>query len=88
MLVYGMTSEDDTWHISPFEVFRRELSIVGSVSQINCFDRAVLALRNGVVTGDGVVTHRFALEEYGDALAASADSACIKAVIVPHGVAS
>ena len=88
VLVYGMVSEDEVWSISPFEVFRREISIVGSVSQINCFDRAVVALRNGVVSGEGLVTHHFGLEEYGDALAASADSACIKAVIVPHGVSS
>jgi D-arabinitol dehydrogenase (NADP+) len=88
VLVYGMAREDDVWPISPFEVFRREISIVGSVSQINCFDRAVVALRNGVVSGEGLVTHHFGLEEYGEALAASADSACIKAVILPHGVST
>jgi D-arabinitol dehydrogenase (NADP+) len=84
VLVYGMTNETDVWPVSPYEIFRRELAIVGSVSQVNCFDRAVLALRNGIVKGEGFVTHRFGLEQYADALEASADSACIKPVIEPQ----
>jgi D-arabinitol dehydrogenase (NADP+) len=84
ILVYGMTNEADQWPIPPYEVFRRELTIKGSVSQVNCFDRSVLALRNGVVQGDGFITHRFSLEEYGEALEASADSSCIKPVIEPQ----
>lgn len=83
VFVYGMTDESDQWPVSPYEIFRRELTIRGSVAQINCFDRAVLALRNGVVRGDGIVTHTFALGEYDEALAASADSSCIKPVINP-----
>ncbi|MEI6363046.1 MAG: zinc-dependent alcohol dehydrogenase family protein [Actinomycetes bacterium] len=83
VLVYGMTNEADVWPVSPYDIFRRELTIMGSVSQVNCFDRAVLALRNGVVKGDGFITHRFGLEQYADALEASADSSCIKPVIEP-----
>lgn len=83
VFVYGMTDEADQWPVSPYEIFRRELTLRGSVAQVNCFDRAVLALRNGVVRGDSMVTHRFTLEEYAEALAASADSSCIKPVIEP-----
>lgn len=83
IFIYGMTDEKDTLQISPYDIFRRELTIIGSVSQVNCFDRAVAALRNGVVTGEGIVTHRFTLDQYGDALATSAESPCIKAVIEP-----
>lgn len=84
VLVYGMTNEADQWPVPPYDIFRRELTIMGSVSQVNCFDRAVLALRNGVVNGDGFVTHRFGLEDYAQALEASADSSCIKPVIEPY----
>ena len=83
VFVYGMTDEADVWPVSPYEIFRRELTIKGSVSQINCFDRAVLALRTGAVRGEGIVTHRFGLPEYEQALAAVADSLCVKAVIDP-----
>lgn len=83
VFVYGMTDEDDLWPVSPYEIFRRELTIKGSVAQVNCFDRAVLALRTGTVKGDGIVTHRFRLDEYSEALRAVADSSCVKAVIDP-----
>jgi D-arabinitol dehydrogenase (NADP+) len=35
------------------------------------------------VRTEGIVTHRFGLDDYGAALAALADSACIKAVMQP-----
>jgi len=35
--------------ISPYDVFRRELTIKGSFAQCFSFDRAVLALRHGRV---------------------------------------
>lgn len=84
VLVYGMTNESDLWCVPPYEIFRRELTIKGSVSQVDCFDRSVLALRNGIVSADGFITHRFGLEQYAAALAASADSSCIKPVIEPQ----
>jgi D-arabinitol dehydrogenase (NADP+) len=40
-------------------------------------------LRGGRVRTEGIVTHRFGLDDYGAALAALADSACIKAVMQP-----
>ena len=54
--------------ISPYDVFRRELTIKGSFAQVNCFDRSLAMLRSGRVRTDGLITHRFALEQYGDAV--------------------
>ncbi|MCS5716939.1 zinc-dependent alcohol dehydrogenase family protein [Herbiconiux sp. CPCC 205763] len=86
VFVYGMTAEAAMLPIAPYEVFRRELTIKGSFAQQFSFDRALEALRNGRVDTAGMVTHRFTLEEYAEALAAVADSSCIKAVIRPGGV--
>jgi len=85
VFVYGMTSESAQWTIAPYDVFRRELTIKGSFAQQFAFDRALLALRGGRVDTSGMVTHRFGLDQYADALAAVASSDCIKAVIRPHG---
>jgi D-arabinitol dehydrogenase (NADP+) len=85
VFVYGMTAEAARWPIPPYEVFRRELTIKGSFAQQFSFDRALGALREGRIDTAGMVTHRFSLEQYADALAAVADSSCIKAVIRPHG---
>lgn len=83
VFVYGMTAESDLWPVPPYEVFRRELTIKGSFAQQFSFDRALIALRTGRVATAGMITHRFGLNQYGDALAAVADSSCIKAVLVP-----
>ncbi|MCU1474817.1 zinc-dependent alcohol dehydrogenase family protein [Amnibacterium sp.] len=81
VFVYGMTPESARWPVPAYEVFRRELTIKGSFAQQFSFDRALAALRLGTVRTDGLITHRFDLEHYGDALAAVAGSACVKAVI-------
>lgn len=83
VFVYGMTAEADRLEVSPFEIFRRELTIKGSFAQAFTFDRALAVLRSGRVRTEGVVTHRFGLDSYGDALAAAADRNCLKAVMVP-----
>ncbi len=83
VFVYGMTREADRWAIPPYEIFRRELTIKGSFAQCYSFDRSLLALREGKVDTADLITHRFSLDQYGEALAAVVDSSCIKAVIVP-----
>jgi D-arabinitol dehydrogenase (NADP+) len=86
VFIYGMTSEEAMLPISPYEVFRRELIIKGSFAQQFAFDRALSALRTGRINTTDMVTHRFTLDQYGEALAAVADSSCIKAVIRPGGI--
>lgn len=83
VMVYGMTAEAAVWGVPPYQIFRRELTIKGSFAQQYSFDRSVAALRDGTVDTSGMITHRFTLDRYADALAAIADSSCIKAVIQP-----
>jgi D-arabinitol dehydrogenase (NADP+) len=83
-LTYGMADEEARVPFSPYEVFRRELTIKGSFAQTHCFDRAIAYLRSGRVHTEGIVTHTFPLDRYGDALVAlRSRSDCLKAVIVP-----
>jgi D-arabinitol dehydrogenase (NADP+) len=84
VFVYGMAKEDDRLAISPYDVFRRELTIKGSFAQAFSFDRALALLRSGRVRTEGIVTHRFALDDYGAALEAmQRDATCLKAVVEP-----
>ena len=83
IFVYGMTAEAAQWPVAPYDIFRRELIIKGSFAQQFSFDRALSALRTGRVDPAGLITQRFGLEQYGDALAAVADSAVVKSVLVP-----
>ena len=84
VMVYGMCGEDDTVSWSPYEIFRRQLTIKGSFAQVNCFDRSLAYLRSGRVQTAGMITHRFALAEYGAALEAlRSDPTCLKVVVQP-----
>lgn len=84
LMVYGMAAEDAVWPVPPYEIFRRELTIKGSFAQQFTFDRAIAALRSGAIDTTGIITHRFALDEFQSALDAISDSACVKAVIEPQ----
>jgi hypothetical protein len=54
-----------------------------SFAQQFSFDRALSALRNGRVKTEGMISKRFTLDAYDEALAAVADSSVVKALIVP-----
>ena len=84
LFVYGMTPETASLAVSPYDIFRRELTIRGSFSQAFSFDRAMTLLRGGRVQTGGMVTHQFGLPEYGAALKAVAgDPGCLKALVRP-----
>ena len=83
VFVYGMTPESTVWPIAPYDIFRRELTIKGSFAQQFSFDRALSALRSGRVKTQGMISRRFPLDAYDEALDAVADSSAVKAVILP-----
>lgn len=84
VLVYGMAGESDRVSWSPYEIFRRQLTIKGSFAQTHCFDRALAVLRSGRVKTEGMLTHCLPLDEYGSALEAlRSDRSCLKAAIIP-----
>jgi D-arabinitol dehydrogenase (NADP+) len=68
ILIYGVCPEDARITISPYEIFQNEYKILGSFAQTHCFDRAIEALGKGIVKVKELITHRFLLEEYGQAL--------------------
>jgi D-arabinitol dehydrogenase (NADP+) len=84
VLVYGVTRADEIVTFHPFDVFRREITIKGSFAEITSFAAAIAALRGGRAKTDGIITHRFALDDYGKALdALQNDPSVHKVVIVP-----
>lgn len=83
LMIYGMASEEAIINIRPYEIFRREITIKGSFAQSYGFARAIDFLQAGKVNPDGIITHRFGLEEYAQALQALRAPDCLKAVIQP-----
>ena len=83
VLVYGVTRAEDTVTFHPFDVFRREITIRGSFAEMTSFGAAIAALRTGRAKTDGIITHRFGLNDYGKALdALQHDPSVHKIVIV------
>jgi D-arabinitol dehydrogenase (NADP+) len=84
VLVYGVTDPADRVALSPYDVYRRELTIKGSFAQVSSFPKALAMLRSGHVRTEGIITHRFGLDRFADALdALRNDPTCHKAVVVP-----
>lgn len=84
LFLYGLAAEEAAVAIRPYDIVRRELRIVGAFSQTNCVTRAVDLLAAGRVVADGIITHRFTLDQYPEAIAAVQDPLCLKAVVYPQ----
>jgi D-arabinitol dehydrogenase (NADP+) len=84
IVYYGVADEADLVQVSPFEIFRRELTIMGSFTEVDSFPDALAAFRSGAIRTDGLITHRFGVNEYGAALEAlRSDRSAHKIVITP-----
>lgn len=84
VLVYGVTRAEETVSFRPYDVFRREITIKGSFAEMTSFGAAIRALRAGRARTDGLITHRFSLDDYDKALDAVAhDRGVHKVVLVP-----
>ncbi|MGA8211375.1 MAG: zinc-dependent alcohol dehydrogenase family protein [Nocardioidaceae bacterium] len=84
VLIYGVAGAGETVTFHPFDVFRREITIRGSFAEMTSFGAAIRALRAGRVRTDGIVTHRFSLDDYDKAIDAVANDRSVhKVVIVP-----
>ena len=82
IVYYGVADEHDMVTISPFEIFRRELTIMGSFTEVDSFPEALAAFRAGAIRMDGIITHPFALSEFAAALdALRSDRTAHKVVI-------
>lgn len=68
LVIYGVAAAKDRMTISPYEVFQKELKIIGSFAQTHCFDRAIAYIRNGTVKTEPLITHRFKLDQFAEAI--------------------
>ena len=68
IVVYGVYPVNARINWSPYEIFQKQLPIIGSFAQTHCFDRALSYLESRQLKVNEMVTHAFALEEYERAL--------------------
>lgn len=84
LVIYGVCPEDERIQLSPYDIFRRELTVLGSFSQALTFARATQLVNARVVQVRDLVSHTFPLEGWGDALRMVTEGAeQVKIVIEP-----
>jgi len=68
-LQFGVANHDARVAIEPYEIYRREITITGSMAVLHTFDRAGQLMAAGVLDPEVFVSHRFPLDSYAEALA-------------------
>jgi D-arabinitol dehydrogenase (NADP+) len=82
VMFYGVTEPEDLVRVSPYDVFRREITIKGSFAEIDSFPAAIAALRTGRARTEGLITHRFKLDDYAGALDALRGDRTVHKIII------
>jgi 2-desacetyl-2-hydroxyethyl bacteriochlorophyllide A dehydrogenase len=67
-LQFGVANYDARVAIEPYEIYRREITITGSMAVLHSFDRAGELLAAGVLDPSIFISHRFPLTSYAEAL--------------------
>ena len=85
VLLFGVCPEDATIPFSPFDLFRRDISVYGSFAVNVTFGPALELLRSGAVQVEPLISHRFSLDEFPQALemALSRSEPMMKVLIEP-----
>ncbi|MCL4544490.1 MAG: zinc-dependent alcohol dehydrogenase family protein [Chloroflexi bacterium] len=71
VLLFGVAPEHAQMTIRPYELFQRDLTILGSFAVAYTFDAAIVLLEAGAVTVDGLVTHHLGLDGFVSGLTAA-----------------
>jgi len=82
-IAYGVYPESESVPISPYDLFRREITVKGSFAQTHCFGRALLYLESGKIDVRDLVTHEFSLKSYGKALDTMEKGDAVKILLHP-----
>jgi len=62
-VIFGVCSPNDTIEIKPFEIYRRDLEIIGSFAIRRTYDRAFKLMENGVIDVKKLVAETMPVEE-------------------------
>ena len=83
VLFFGVAPPNAEIAVKPFDIYRRELKVVGSFSTPRKHSHALRLAAGGKVELTSLVTHRFGLGEVEEAMEDLAGGEAIKVLIVP-----
>jgi 2-desacetyl-2-hydroxyethyl bacteriochlorophyllide A dehydrogenase len=65
---FGVAPTDTTARFSPFGIYHDEIRVIGSMAVLHSYARAVEMFAAGALNAERMVSHAYALEDYGEAL--------------------
>lgn len=83
VLFFGVVPEGRMAQVSPFDIYRKELTILGSFVNPFTHARAVQMLSEGVVKVEELVSHRFPVRDFEKALETARTADAVKVVVCP-----
>ena len=83
-LQFGVSRPDVTVPFSPYDVYRREITITGSMAVLHSFARAVDLLAAGFLDPAAFITTRVPLQDYRAALEGFRAGAGLKTLVLPQ----
>lgn len=82
---FGVASAEAVATFRPFDIYRNEITILGSMAIQHSFDRAVRTAQDWGDRLTPLVTHSFPLEDYAEAVETFRSGAGIKIALRPNG---
>ena len=82
-LVFGVASGEARAKLSPFDVYRDEIRIIGSMAVLNSFERALALVVRGVINSEAMISHRFGLDDYAKAIDTFKSGGGLKIQVAP-----
>lgn len=67
-LMFGVANADATATFNPFKIYNDEIKIIGSMAVLHSFERALTLLAKGVIDSEAMITNRFKLDDYSQAI--------------------
>lgn len=83
-LVFGVAGMNDKVEIDPYWIFKKEITIKGSMAVLHSYDRAGDLFANGVLDADFMISHRLPLDEFPNALELLRNGVGRKIQVVPN----
>jgi 2-desacetyl-2-hydroxyethyl bacteriochlorophyllide A dehydrogenase len=85
LLFFGVTAPEARISISPFDIYQKDLEILGSFALRYTFHDALALLESGAIDVRPLLSDRFPIERFPEALALAASGEAFKVQIHPNG---
>lgn len=82
-MVFGVAPAEARLQVSPFDVYNREITILGSMAVLSTFGPAVRAIASGVIDSARMITHVEPLDRFEEAIGLVRGRAGLKVQVRP-----